>query len=62
MREDIKSGAIPSDKKEILEERIKALEKIYNRMYQFLPLIEKIIGRTNLGFWLDKNKASIKKR
>ena len=48
MREDIKSGAIPSDKKEILEEGIKALEKI--------------IGRTNLGFWLDKNKSSIKKR
>lgn len=47
MREDIKSGAIPSDTKEILEGRIKALEKIYNRMYQFLTINEKIIGRTN---------------
>ena len=42
--EDFKSGAIPLDKKKILEERINALEKIHKRLYQFLPLTEKIIG------------------
>ena len=42
--EDIKSGAIPSVNKEILERRIEALKKIRNRIFKFLPLVEKIIG------------------
>ena len=42
--EDIKSGAIPFDKKKILEERIKTLEKVHKRLFQFLPLAEKFIN------------------
>ena len=45
IREDIKFGAIPSDKKDILKGQIKALGKIYNKISQFFPLIEKIIRR-----------------
>ena len=44
LEEDFKSGAIPSDKKVILEGRINTLERIQERMLQLLPLIEKIIG------------------
>ena len=44
LKADIKYGAIPLDKKEILEGRINALKKIRRRMLKFLPLIEKIIG------------------
>ena len=43
-KDDLKSGAIALDKKEILEGRIRALEKIYNRLIKFLPITEKIIG------------------
>tara|TARA_Y100000589_G_scaffold324285_1_gene360210 strand:- start:414 stop:962 length:549 start_codon:yes stop_codon:yes gene_type:complete len=43
LQEDIKCGAITLDKKIILEGRIKALQKIQERMLKFLPLIEKII-------------------
>ena len=42
--EDFKSGSLPLDKKEILQERINELEKIHNRVSQYLPLIEKIVG------------------
>ena len=42
--EDIKSGVIPFEKKEMLEERIKTLEKIHKRLFQFLPLAEKFIN------------------
>ena len=41
--EDFKSGAIPLDKKEILQGRINALQKIHNRACKLLPLVEKII-------------------
>ena len=44
LNEDIKSEAIPLYKKEILEKRIKALEKIHNQIFRFTPIIEKIIG------------------
>ena len=44
LREDFKSGTIPMDKKEILEGRIKALENIHDRVFQVLPLAEKIFG------------------
>ena len=43
LQEDIKCGVITSDKKRILEGRIKALKKIQERILKFLPLIEKII-------------------
>ena len=42
--EDFKSGALPIDKKEILQGRINALEKIHNRVFQLLPIVKKIIG------------------
>ena len=44
LEEDIKSGVIPCEKKEILEERIKSLEKVHKRLFQFLPLAEKFIN------------------
>lgn len=44
LREDFKSGALPLDKKEILQGRINELERIQKRVFQFLPLAEKIIG------------------
>ena len=44
LTEDIKSGAIPFEKKEVLEERIKTLEKLHKRLFQFLPLAEKFIN------------------
>ena len=44
LKEDIQSGAIPYEKKEVLEERIKALEKAHKRLFQFLPLAEKFIN------------------
>ena len=44
LSEDFKSGAIPMDKKEILEGRIRALENIHDRVFQVLPLAEKIFG------------------
>ena len=44
LKEDIKSGAISFEKKEILEGRIKTLEKVHKRMFQFLPLAEKFIN------------------
>ena len=46
--EDFKSGALPIDKKEILQRRINMLEKIHNRAYKFLPIAEKIIGQTKI--------------
>lgn len=42
--EDIQSGAIPFEKKEALEERIKSLEKVHKRLFQLLPLAEKFIN------------------
>ena len=44
LTEDIKSGAIPFEKKQVLEERIKTLEKAHMRLFQFLPLAEKFIN------------------
>ena len=44
LKDDIKSGAIPFEKKEMLEERIKTLEKVHKRLFQFLPLAEKFIN------------------
>ena len=44
LKVDIQSGAIPVEKKEILEERIKTLEKVHKRLFQFLPLAEKFIN------------------
>ena len=44
LNEDIKSGTIPFEKKEVLEERIKTLEKVHKRLFQFLPLAEKFIN------------------
>ena len=44
LKEDIQSGAIPLEKKDVLEERIKSLEKVHKRMFQFLPLAEKFIN------------------
>ena len=44
LTEDIKSGAIPFEKKRVLEERIKTLEKVHKRLFQFLPLAEKFIN------------------
>ena len=45
LNEDIKSGVISSDKKEILKKRINALGVMYKRAFKFLPLIEKLIGK-----------------
>ena len=44
LKEDIKSGVIPFEKKEMLEKRIKTLEKVHKRLFQFLPLAEKFIN------------------
>ena len=44
LMEDFKSGAIPLNKKELIEARIYALEKIHNRVFKFFSLAEKIIG------------------
>ena len=44
LKEDIQSGAIPFEKKEVLQERIKTLEKVHKRLFQFLPLAEKFIN------------------
>ena len=43
LEQDIQSGAIPFEKKEVLEERIKKLEKLHKRLFQFLPLAENFI-------------------
>ena len=45
LQEDIKSGIISSDKKEILEGRIKTLKNISHRIFKLIPIIEKIILR-----------------
>ena len=42
--EDIKSGALPTEKEEMLRSRIQSLEKVHNRLFQFLPLAEKFIN------------------
>ncbi len=44
LEEDIKTGVIPLEKKEILKKRINTLSKIHKRVFKFLPLIEKMIG------------------
>ena len=44
LKEDIKSGAIALERKEVIEERIKSLEKVHKRLFQFLPLAEKFIN------------------
>ena len=44
LKEDIQSGAIALEKKEVLEERIQSLEKVHKRLFQFLPLAEKFIN------------------
>jgi DNA-binding transcriptional regulator GbsR (MarR family) len=44
LKEDIQSGAIPYEKKEVLQERIKTLEKVHKRLFQFLPLAEKFLN------------------
>jgi len=44
LKEDIKSGAIALEKKEVLEGRIQSLEKVHKRLFQFLPLAEKFIN------------------
>jgi DNA-binding transcriptional regulator GbsR (MarR family) len=44
LKEDIQSGAIPIEKKQVIEERIKSLEKVHKRLFQFLPLAEKFIN------------------
>ena len=44
LKEDIQSGAIPFEKKEMLEERIKTLEKVHKRLFQFLPIAEKFLN------------------
>ena len=44
LKQDIQSGAIPFEKKEVLEERIKTLEKVHKRLFQLLPLAEKFIN------------------
>ena len=43
LKEDIQSGAIPLEKKEVIEERIKSLGKFHERIFQLLPLAEKLI-------------------
>ena len=43
LEEDFKNGALPSDKTKILEGRINALEKIHNRVFKYLPLINKFV-------------------
>ena len=42
--EDIKSGALPTEKEEMLRGRIQSLEKVHKRLFQFLPLAEKFIN------------------
>ena len=42
--EDIKSGALPTEKEEMLQGRIQSLEKVHKRLFQFLPLAEKFIN------------------
>ena len=44
LKEDIQSGAILIEKKQVIEERIKSLEKVHKRLFQFLPLAEKFIN------------------
>ena len=44
LKEDIKSGAIPLEKKDVLEGRMQSLEKIHKRLSKFLPLAEKFIN------------------
>ena len=44
LKEDIKSGAMPIEKKDVLEGRMQSLEKIHKRLSQFLPLAEKFIN------------------
>ena len=44
LSEDFKSGVFPINQKEILEGRINALEKVYNRITKLLPIIKNIIG------------------
>jgi len=44
LKEDIQSGAIPPEKKEVLEERINTLEYLHKRIFKFLPLVEKLIN------------------
>ncbi len=44
LKEDIKLGAIPLEKKDVLESRMQALEKIHKRFSRFLPLAEKFIN------------------
>ena len=44
LEEDIQSGAITIEKKEVLEKRIQSLEKVHKRLFQFLPLAEKFIN------------------
>ena len=43
LKEDIQSGAIALEKKEVLEGRIQSLEKVHKRLFQFLPMAEKFI-------------------
>ena len=44
LKEDIKSGVIPLEKKDVLEGRMQSLEKIHKRLSRFLPLAEKFIN------------------
>lgn len=44
LNKDIKSGVIPLEKEKVLQERIKTLEKVHKRLFQFLPLVEKFIN------------------
>lgn len=43
LKEDIQSGSIPPNKKEVLEVRVKLLEKVHKRLLQFMPQAEKLI-------------------
>ncbi len=45
LKEDFSSGIISSDKRIILEGRIKALKKIHSRIKKIMPLTETIIGQ-----------------
>ena len=44
LSEDFKSGVFPVNQKEILEGRINALGKVYNRISKLLPMVKKIIS------------------
>jgi len=44
LKEDIQSGAMPLEKKDVFEKRIQSLEKIHKRLFQFLPIAEKFIN------------------